>query len=190
MAAAFTTADSPGPNISIIDASEVYFLRAEGALEGWAMGGTAEALYNQGIVASHTELGFDGSDLSGNDYISSTNLPASFDGTTPAVSTVPVAYNSGGTAEEQLEQIITQKWIALYPNSEEAYAERRRTGYPKLYDRLNSLNAKISVDQLPRRMTYVSSEYSTNEEAVTDAINNLLGGPDDGTTKLWWDAKN
>jgi len=190
MAAAFTTADSPGPNVSIMDASEVFFLRAEGALEGWSMGGTAEELYNQGIVASHTLLGYDGNDLSGNDYISSNNLPASFDGTTPPASTVPVVYNSGGTAEEQLEQIITQKWIALYPNSEEAYAERRRTGYPKLYNRLNSLNAKISVDQLPRRMTYVSSEYSTNEEAVTEAISSLLGGPDDGTTKLWWDAKN
>ncbi len=190
MAAAYTTADSPGPNIAIINASEVFFLRAEGALEGWAMGGTSEALYNQGIVASHSDLGYDGNNLSGNDYVTSTNMPASYNGDTAPVSRVPVAYNAGGTAEQQLEQIITQKWIALYPNSEEAYAERRRTGYPTLYDRLNSLNAKITVDQLPRRMAYVSSEYSTNEEAVMDAVNNLLGGPDDGTTKLWWDAKN
>jgi hypothetical protein len=38
-------------------------------------------------------------------------------------------------------------------------------------------------------MTYVSTEYNTNEKAVQDAIDNLLGGPDEGTTKLWWDKK-
>ena len=126
----------------------------------------------------------------GNDYVTSTNLPAAVNDSLPPVSTVPVAFDGSAPREGQLEQIITQKWIALYPDSEEAYAERRRTGYPTLYNRLNSLNAKIPVDQLPRRMPYVSSEYSTNEEAVNDAVNNLLGGPDDGTTKLWWDAKN
>ncbi|HET8736323.1 MAG TPA: SusD/RagB family nutrient-binding outer membrane lipoprotein, partial [Pricia sp.] len=190
MAAEYTTADTPGPPIQVITAAEVFFLRAEGALEGWTMGGSAEELYNQGIVSSHQDLGYDGTDLSGNDYVTSTNTPDSFNGTTEAVSQIPVAYDATGSAEQQLEQIITQKWIALYPNSEEAYAERRRTGYPILYDRLNSLNSKLTTDQLPRRMPYVSSEYSTNEEAVMDAINNLLGGPDDATTKLWWDAKN
>lgn len=190
MAAEYTTADTPGPPIQVITAAEVFFLRAEGALEGWTMGGSAEELYNQGIVSSHQDLGYDGTDLSGNDYVTSTNTPDSFNGTTEAVSQIPVAYDAAGSAEQQLEQIITQKWIALYPNSEEAYAERRRTGYPTLYDRLNSLNSKLTTDQLPRRMPYVSSEYSTNEEAVMDAVNNLLGGPDDATTKLWWDAKN
>lgn len=190
MASPYTTANSPGPAISVMNASEVYFLRAEGALEGWAMGGTSESLYNQGIDASHTELGYDGNDLSGNDYISSLNLPEAINDSVPAVSRVPIAYNAAGTAEQQLEQIITQKWIALFPNSEEAYAERRRTGYPTLMNRVNTLNSKIPVNQIPRRMPYVASEYSTNEKAVMEAVNSLLGGPDDGTTKLWWDAKN
>ena len=34
--------------------------------------------------------------------------------------------------ELQLEQIITQKWIANFPLGHEAWAEFRRTGYPKL----------------------------------------------------------
>ena len=92
--------------------------------------------------------------------------------------------------EEQLEQIITQKWIALWPDSEEAYAERRRTGYPKLYDRVNSLNADIPTDEIPRRMPYTDTEYSNNTVATEAAVSNLLGGPDLGNTKLWWDAKN
>jgi len=190
MAAPFTAADTPGPAIGVIRAAEVFFLRAEGALEGWAMGGTAEELYNQGITTSHTEHGFDGTDLSGNDYVTSTNVPAAADAANPPVSTVPIAYNAGGSSEEQLEQIITQKWIALYPNSEEAYAERRRTGYPTLYNRLNSINPLIAVDEIPRRMPYVSSEYDDNNAAVLEAVNSLLGGPDNGATKLWWDAKN
>ncbi|WP_411029828.1 SusD/RagB family nutrient-binding outer membrane lipoprotein [Spongiimicrobium sp. 3-5] len=190
MAGPFTTPDSPGPAVAVIRSAEVFFLRAEGALEGWAMGGTAVDLYNQGIVASHEEHGFSGTDLSGNDYVTSTNVPAAADASNPPVSTVPVAYNAAGTMEEQLEQIITQKWIALYPDSEEAYAERRRTGYPTLYNRLNSVNVNIAVDELPRRMTYVSSEYADNLSAVEESVNTLLGGPDLGTTKLWWDKKN
>lgn len=79
------------------------------------------------------------------------------------VSEIPISYIAAGSSEEQLEQIITQKWIVLCPDSEEACAELRRTGYPILYNRLNSLNVKISVYQLPRRMPFVSSEYSTNE---------------------------
>ncbi|MEA1784818.1 SusD/RagB family nutrient-binding outer membrane lipoprotein [Arenibacter sp. GZD96] len=190
MAEAFITADTPGPDWPVIRASEAFFLRAEGAVSGWNMGGTAADLYNQGIVASHIELGFSGTDLSGNDYVSSTNVPAALDASTPPVSTVPVAFDAGASAERQLEQIITQKWIALYPDSEEAYAERRRTGYPTLYDRLNSINPNIPVTEIPRRMPYVSSEYSTNGEAVQQAVSSLLGGPDNGTTKLWWDKKN
>ena len=191
MAAQYTDPAASGPDWPILLASEVYFLRAEGALEGWNMGGTAEELYNQGIAMSMMENGMDGSDMSGNDYVSSSSTPGSYktgdEGT--AISTVPISYNAGADKESQLEQIITQKWIALYPNSWEAYAERRRTGYPTLYPRLNSDNPNISVDEIPRRITYAETEYSTNEEAVMDAINNLLGGPDAGTTKLWWDKK-
>lgn len=190
MAEAFTIPGVAGPNWPILRTAEAYFLRAEGALEGWAMNGTSEELYNQGIVASHTELGYDGNNLSGNEYITSTNLPAAMDANNPPASTVPVAFDGSAPPEGQLEQIITQKWIALYPDSEEAYSERRRTGFPTLYNRLNSLNADIPVNQIPRRMPYVSSEYSTNEQAVNEAVNSLLGGPDNGTTKLWWDKKN
>ena len=190
MAAPYTVGGGAGPSWVVMAAAEPYFLRAEGALRGWNMDGAAEELYNQGITTSHLQLGFDGTNLSGDDYVRSTLTPVSFDGATPPASTVPVAYNGAGNFEEQLEQIITQKWIALWPDSEEAYAERRRTGYPSLFNRLNSINPNIAVDEIPRRMTYPATEIDNNSVENQAAISNLLGGPDLGTTKLWWDARN
>ena len=37
-----------------------------------------------------------------------------------------------GNTEQKLEKIMIQKWIALFPNGQEAWTEWRRTGYPKL----------------------------------------------------------
>lgn len=189
MAPIYTLAESAGPNWPLIKASEVYFLRAEGALIGWNMGGgTAQSYYEKGIETSLDEYGYGPVDLSGANYISSTNVPANLDASTPPVSTVPVAYEAGAGEERQLEQIITQKWIALYPNSWEAWAERRRTGYPTLYPRLNTDDPAIPVDQIPRRVPFVATEYTTNPDGVMPALS-LLGGPDNGVTKLWWDKK-
>lgn len=190
MASIYTTAETAGPNWPLIKSSEVYFLRSEGALVGWNMGsGTAKSFYDEGIRQSMAQNGLTNADLSGGEYTSSTNIPAAINATTPPVSKVPVAFNAGGSIEQQLEQIITQKWIALYPNSWEAWAERRRTGYPTLYPRLNTDDPAIPVTSIPRRVTYTVSEYTTNADAVNDAVSKLLGGPDKGTTKLWWDKK-
>ncbi len=190
MSPAYTAPGAPGPDYVAMNAAESFFLRAEGALEGWNMGGgTVQDFYEQGIVTSHVEYGLDGSNLSGGSYIESANTPASFDGSDPAASQVPVAFNTGGDKETQLEQIITQKWISLYPNSQEAWAEKRRTGYPTFYNRLNTDDPTIPVNTVPRRVPFVDGEFTTNESAVNAAIDSQLGGPNTGTTKLWWDAK-
>ena len=44
----------------LMSTAEVYFLRAEGALRGWNMGGTAQGLYEQGIQASFEQQGVSG----------------------------------------------------------------------------------------------------------------------------------
>ena len=82
-----------------------------------------------------------------------------------------------------MEQIITQKWLALFPNGWEAWAEARRTGYPKQYARVSSENPDVPVDQIPSRMTYTSSEFTTNGDAVNAAISGQLGGADKNNTK-------
>ena len=173
------------PPIEIMNAAEMYFLRAEGALEGWAMGGTAQSLYEDGIRASMAEkTGADASAIEA--YISSTSTPVEFQPGSGPVTDIPVAF--GGTTEMQLEQIITQKWLAIYPNGWEAWAELRRTGYPKQYARVQSENPDVGPDEIMRRMVYVSSEFDTNGEAVQAAIG-LLSGGDKNSTKLWWDKK-
>lgn len=184
--------DTGGP-IRVLSAAEVYFLRAEGALEGWAMGGTSEELYNMGIEASLKERTA-ASDEEIAAYIASTNTPIPTDDVwgTPALSDIPVAFETGGSEERQLEQIITQKWLALYPDGVEAWAEVRRTGYPRLYPRLNSENSDVPKDQLMRRLIFVESEYSNNEDAVLAAeqLPEIASrGGNKNSTHLWWDAK-
>ena len=151
-------------------------------------GGSAQSFYEDGIRLSFEEYGRAATDLSGNDYVTSANTPANLDASTPPVSTVPVAYDGAGSEERQLEQIITQKWIALYPNSWEAWAERRRTGYPTLYPRLNTDDPAIPVDDIPSRVPYTSTEYDNNPDGLQTGLS-ALGGPDNGATKLWWDKK-
>jgi hypothetical protein len=107
---------------------------------------------------------------------------------TPSMSDIPVAYLTAGSFEKQLEQIITQKWIALFPNSEEAWAERRRTGYPVGFPIIKSLNPNVPENTIMRRLTFAEGEFTSNGPAVQAAIG-LPGGPNNNSTKLWWDAK-
>ena len=182
-----------GAQIRVMSASEVYFLRAEGALENWQMGGTAQELYNTGIEMSLLErTGVTPAEI--NAYITSTNtpVPPMDEWNTPALSDIPVAFQAGADKETQLEQIITQKWIALYPDGMEAWAEARRTGYPDLYPRLNSDNPDVPADAIMRRLVFVEGEYSSNNEAVTaaEAFPELTSkGGNKNSTRLWWDAK-
>ena len=174
------------PPIELMNAAEVFFLRAEGALAGWNMGGTAQSLYEDGIRASMTQkTGAAAGDI--NAYISSTNTPVAFQAGAAPVTDIPVAFSAD--PETQLEQIITQKWIAIYPNGWEAWAELRRTGYPKQYARVQSENPDVAANEIMRRMVYVQSEFDTNGEAVQAAISTLSGG-DKNSTKVWWDKRN
>lgn len=179
------------PPIRVMSAAEVYFLRAEGALEGWNMGGTAQDLYETGISMSMKErIGADDAAIAA--YITSTNTPAPVGDVhdTQATTDIPVAYEAGADKERQLEQIITQKWLALYPDGWEAFAEVRRTGYPKLIPLLFSENPDLAPTDIFRRMTFVESEFSNNGAAVAEAekLGELSGG-DKNSTRVWWDKK-
>jgi len=200
---AYLKVGDKGPNWHVMRAPEAYFLRAEGALLGWAMGGNAQQLYEEGIKLSLAENGFADENMLGETYTTSTRVPASpgIDKNTiyPGVasvptSTVPVKWDAAGTVEYNLEQIITQKWLALFPDSEEAYAERRRTGYPKLLARVESENPDVPRDKIPYRALYYTTEYTNNKAEVDKAITLLnaessAANGDKASTKLWWDKK-
>lgn len=181
-------------NIEILMASENYFTRAEGALNGWNMGGTAQALYEEGIKLSMAQWGITDASAVSN-YIAGTSLP-----TAPNVNTLypglvtesipvklPVAWSA--SVADQRTQIAVQKYLAIFPESWEAFSDLRRSDAKVIYQPLNTDNTDAGVGKsLLKRIIYVTNEYSSNKEAVEDAITKL-GGPDTGGTKLWWDTK-
>lgn len=173
---------------NVMSTAEAYFARAEGALLGWDMGGTPEELYNAGIENSMYQWGITEPNVIQN-YINSTEQPIPPQDllNSPAVSDVPVKFDNSDRAI-QLRQIALQKWIALFPDGWEAWAENRRRDLPPLYPVANSDNPEISdpTTEKIRRLPFLLSEYQTNRKAVEEAIK-LLGGPDKITTPLWWD---
>ena len=179
-------------------ASEVYFLLAEAALHGFAVGGTAESLYEKGIEMSFEENGIASSEVA--DYMSSGLKPSaySFHLTNPSVNVDAPALTQAttewtGTDEEKLEKIMIQKWIALYPNGQEAWTEYRRTGYPKLHSVVtNYSNGEIDSEVGIRRMRFPTNKSTSAEDiANLESARKLLrGGLDKAGTRLWWDNKN
>lgn len=180
--------------IYIMKASEVAFLRAEGALRGWDMGGkTADAYYNEGISLSFRENGVADNKLNG--YITGQGKPVKFvDPVNPAnnkdaVSTITVPWQNNNDFEQSLERIITQKYIALYPDGQEAWSEYRRTGYPRIFTAtFIRTDAEVDPRTGPTRIPYSNKEYTDNGENIKKAVE-LLGGADNGATRLWWDKK-
>ena len=179
-----------------MNAAEVYFLRAEGSLLKWEMKGTAKDLYKQGIRTSFEQHKLE---KSAEEYINSEKKPARYNGfragwtaVSPpidALSEITVAWNESASFEESLERIITQKWLAMYPLGQEAWSEFRRTGYPKIFPVVDNLsNGLVSTEVQVRRSPFPESEYSGNRTEVEKGVE-LLGGLDNGGTRLWWDQK-
>lgn len=199
--------------LPVMKVAEAYFLRAEGALRGWNMGGNAKDLYEEGIrISINNELKYKGV-IAGVSSIPEEDIDAYINGTThqidfvdpvnsqnshKAMNTVPVKWDEGASNEEKLQRIITQKWIANFPLSTEAWAEYRRTGYPKLFPvRVNSSNGTIDTDEQIRRLIYSEVEINTNNEELQKGIQllnqeNSSGqfSGDIGGTRVWWDKAN
>lgn len=171
---------------NVMCTAEAYFLRAEGALYGWNMGGgTAQSYYESGIRNSFLQWGITEDPTW---YIESESLPIAPEDflNSPPMTDIPVKF--GATLEIQEEQIATQKWIALFPDGMEGWADYRRSHKVKLYPVANSDNPLITntETQWLRRIPFLLSETQTNSEAV-QAAKSLLGGDDNTQTPLWWD---
>jgi hypothetical protein len=181
----FTPTNMATEPMTVIRSGEAYLLRAEGAVNGWNMGGTAADLYAKGIEMSMRTNGITNATVI-NDYINSMNVPSAPGGSfnTPALSNIPVKFSS--VPAQQREQIGTQKWLALFPDGHEAWAEVRRSGFPKRYNVVHSDNPEIPETKFIRRIPFLEYDKSRNGPAVADAVK-LLGGPDNGSTPLWWD---
>lgn len=131
--------------------AELLFLMAEASQKGY-ISGSASAYYEAGIAAS-----FDANQVSDNGYIAANGLQSS-------------------TA---LEQIGTEKWLALFAQGIESFTEQRRTGYPVLSPALEA-----DLNEIPSRINYPTIEASINAENYNAAV--AAQGPDNLTTSVWW----
>lgn len=200
--------------LPIFKAAEAYFLLAEAKLR-WNIGGTSvKDLYEKGIRLSiKNELAYKGS-FAGIENISDADIDDYINGTTgqadyvdpgdsehncKAVNTLGVKWDDAASKEDQLARIQTQKYIALFPLSNEGWAEQRRTGYPKFFVALiNKSNGAVDTQEGVRRVIYSSNAYDTNAEGIKGGIELLnkentskkgISG-DKGGTHLWWDNAN
>ncbi|MCC6289008.1 MAG: SusD/RagB family nutrient-binding outer membrane lipoprotein [Chitinophagaceae bacterium] len=150
---------------NIISAAEVSFLKAEAALSGLG-GSDAQSLYIDGIQKAMAMYNVSSGAVA--TYLSS------------------AAGTLTGSDENKLKQIIEEKFIAIMFQSDEAWAEYRRTGYPLIWIGNDDTD---TGDEVPRRLTYPFQEYLINEASVTEATGRLQGG-DKLSSRVWWDAKS
>ncbi len=180
--------------------AEVDLLRAEGALRGWEMGGTAQFFYERGILNAYFDSPFFVGTPQYNNYVNeymAREEPLDYVQIDPmgdgedwsSVTKIGVKWNDADDKETKLEKIITQKYIALYPLSNEAWTELRRTGYPKMFPVLNpdDGDGSLKPGDIIRRIPWVPTDATVKENVNATGIP-ALGGPDQQATRLWWDV--
>ncbi|RBL89541.1 SusD/RagB family nutrient-binding outer membrane lipoprotein [Chitinophaga flava] len=155
--------------VLVMTNAEMNFLLSEVALRGWGTGDVAQ-LYNNGVTASLRNWGLFGA--------AGVIAPARID-----QYMAEHALNTGGTFDQQMEQIHTQFWAALLLDEQEAYANWRRTGYPVLVP--VKYTGNVTNGTIPRRLPYSQTEQGINGTNYNDAVKRQ--GPDLLTTRMWWD---
>ncbi len=162
--------------------------------------GDAKELYETGVKTSFAEHGLSASEamvyLSQGAGVAATALTpmTSYSGYYEDITVGNITprwdhLTKDNATEEQLQKIITQKYLALYPNAIEAWTEYRRTGYPYIFKPEDGqaparVGAKYGELRAPERFRFPASSYTTNPNNAV--IPSLLGGEDQGKTKLWW----
>ena len=185
---------SQGSDMQWMHAAEAYFLLAEAQLR-WGLGEmTARQCYEAGITASFASAG---ASNAGSYYTDATSLPqTSFQDAYRKTSTdvsgmlsnLTIAWDENASDNEKMERIMIQKWLALYPDGQEAWSEMRRTGYPG-WVRIQSMQtSEVSQNEMISRLKFPTTEYSNNSDNTKAAVT-LLGGEDKAGTRLWWDVK-
>lgn len=139
--------------------AEVEFIRAEAAHNGWIADDPKTAYDNAIRVSMEQNL------ITNNTVID------------PFLADPTIVYSPA----EGTRLIAEQKWLALYGQSIEAWANWRRTGFPDIPVALNDQNG----GEIPRRMMYGSVEATTNATNVQAATDRQGGA--ELSNRVWWD---
>ena len=150
---------APSAPAVIMSYAEVLFDRAEAAARGFTAENAAD-LYKQAVTASLQQYNVGDADV--NAYLAS-----------PAVQ-----YDAANFRKS----IGDQKWIALFGQGLEAFAEWRRLDYPQLQPAV----AGTLGGKMPLRFLYPDKEQSLNGANYKAAV--ASQGADQLTTKLWFDV--
>ena len=143
----------------VMTRAQLLFSQAEAAKMGW-ISGSAETYYNDAIKASMEQWGVYNA-TAYNTFINQTG----------------VKYNDANSAQ----LIGYQKWVGMYLQGYEAWAEWRRTGFPVLTPAKDAVAGRA----IPRRQAYPVTEATINTKSYQAAIS--IQGADALETKLWWD---
>ncbi len=146
-------------NVYFLKYAEVEFIKAE-AIKRNFVSGNAEEEYKNAITASCKEYDIDDETIAG--YLKGSS----------------VSWNN------TLNQIYIQKWIALFRQSWEAWAEMRRTDVPALSPASHS--AYTGHNRTPFRFPYPDSEQKLNSENIPSDVaeDDYFWG-----YQIWWDTR-
>lgn len=147
-----------------LNAAEVYFIKAEAYQRNLITGGNAKEAYEKGIIMSLEENGIGESEI------------------TAFLAEPEVAWDSGTTSN--LNKIYLQKWISLFKQSVEGWAEARRTDVPLMTE--VEKNYSSDHNRPPFRMSYADEEKSLNSYFPHEVIEtNIFWG-----TQMFWDKRS
>ncbi|MEH6304040.1 SusD/RagB family nutrient-binding outer membrane lipoprotein [Olivibacter sp. CPCC 100613] len=156
---------------------DLQFILAEASVRTW-ISGDAGAYYDAGITASMQFLAHYTPDNEKYHH----DMPLTDTYIQQYVKEHPLQ----GSSEQNIEQIITQKYLANFLQACDfnAWFENRRTGYPTFI--LNAAtNLNDPTNTFPKRWLYPADELNYNGEHVSDAIQRQFGGNDHVNQEMW-----
>lgn len=162
--------------VGLVNYWDIQFILAEATVRGWIAGTDAQTYYAAGIK-SHMNFFLKYTPAT---YAHGMALDAAY------IDAFPATVALTGTAEEQIKQIITQKYLAgFFQNADyTAWFENRRTGYPA-FTLNTSTNLNIPATAFPLRWMYPQKELDYNAENVTKALKDQYNGNDDPGNAMW-----
>lgn len=162
--------------VGLLNYWDLQFILAEAAVRGWITGTAAQTYYANGIKGSMSFL----AKYAPATYAHSMVMDDAY------ITAYPATVALAGTPENQIQQIISQKYIAgFFQNSDfNAWYENRRTGYP-VFTLNSNTNLNIPSTSFPLRWMYPQKELDYNAENVNAAIQSQFKGNDDFAQVMW-----
>ena len=181
-----------GSPLVVMEPAEAYFLLAEAALRGWNVGITDAEAYEKAVRAAMGR------------WKLWPEVSAS-----PNISTIPeAAINAylannlyGGSYEQKFEQIMTQRWVSMWDNEYEVWANWRRVKLP-IFNYANWLNTdgtythfpgSVSGGKMFRRCSLPTTEQLLNPDNYYEALERQ-GFSDENRDmlqgRMWWDLES